>query len=91
MKTKAYKDMPRFQSEDEERAFWSTNDSTQYVDWNKAKLAKFPNLKPSLKTISIRLPESMIEELKIKANALDIPYQSLAKVLISNGLHAKAV
>ena len=91
MKTKAYKDIPVFKNEDEETAFWSVNDSTEYMDWSQAKVAKFPNLKPSLKTISIRLPESMIEELKIKANSMDVPYQSLAKILIANGLHAKAV
>jgi predicted DNA binding CopG/RHH family protein len=91
MKTKTYKDMPKFASEQEEKVFWGTNDSTEYIDWSKAKKAKFPNLKPTLKTISIRLPESMIEELKIKANAMDVPYQSLAKILIANGLHTKAV
>ena len=91
MKTKSYKDIPKFKSEEEERVFWESNDSTSYVDWSKAKTAKFVNLKPTLKTISIRLPESMIEELKIKANAMDIPYQSLAKMLIANGLHTKAV
>jgi len=91
MKTESYKDIPKFKSEEEERVFWESNDSTDYVDWSKAKTAKFVNLKPTLKTISIRLPESMIEELKIKANAMDIPYQSLAKMLIANGLHTKAV
>lgn len=91
MKAKTYKDIPKFGSEQEEKAFWDTKDSTEYVDWSKAKKAKFPNLKPTLKTISIRLPESMIEELKIKANAMDVPYQSLAKILIANGLHTKAV
>lgn len=91
MKAKAYKDIPKFKTEDEEKALWEANDSTDYVDWNKAKKAKFPNLKPTLKTISIRLPESIMEELKIKANAMDVPYQSLAKILIANGLHSKAV
>jgi predicted DNA binding CopG/RHH family protein len=91
MKTKAYKDIPKFASEQEEKAFWDANDSTEYIDWSRAKKAKFPNLKPTLKTISIRLPESIIEELKIKANAMDVPYQSLAKILIANGLHTKAV
>ncbi len=91
MKTKSYKDIPNSKSKEEERVFWETNNSTDYVDWSKAKTTKFVNLKPTLKTISIRLPESMIEELKIKANAMDIPYQSLAKMLIANGLHTKAV
>lgn len=91
MKTKIYKDIPKFASEQEEKTFWDANDSTEYIDWNKAKKAKFPNLKPTLKTISIRLPESMIEELKIKANSMDVPYQSLAKMLIANGLNTKAM
>ncbi len=88
MKAKIYKDIPEFENEQEAREFWAANDSTEYVDWSKAKKAKFPNLKPTLKTISIRLPESMIEELKIKANAMDVPYQSLAKMLIASGLHS---
>ncbi|MDD3465746.1 MAG: BrnA antitoxin family protein [Campylobacterales bacterium] len=91
MKAKTYKNIPDFATEQEAQEFWAANDSTEYINWNKAKKAKFPNLKPTLKTISIRLPESMIEELKIKANAMDVPYQSLAKMLIASGLHTKAV
>ncbi len=77
------KKIPKFASEDEERKFWATADSTEYVDWKKAKRVVLPNLKPSLKTISLRLPEFMIEELKLLANKRDIPYQSLLKMFLS--------
>lgn len=73
------KQLPEFSSEDEERAFWETNDSTEYLDWTKAKTARFPNLKPSTKTISLRLPESLLDRIKIEANKRDMPYQSLIK------------
>lgn len=73
------KQIPEFSSEIEERAFWVTNDSTEYLDWSKAKTAKFPNLKPSTKTISLRLPESLLDRIKIEANKRDMPYQSLIK------------
>lgn len=76
------KRIPRFPSEAEERNFWDSTDSTEYIDWKKAKRIIFPKLKPSLKTISIRLPESMIEELKLLANKRDVPYQSLLKVFL---------
>jgi predicted DNA binding CopG/RHH family protein len=77
------KQIPRFASEDAERAFWAKEDSTQYLDWTKAKRANFPNLKPSTKTISLRLPESTIEALKVLANKRDVPYQSLLKVFLA--------
>ncbi len=80
------KKIPKFKSADEERKFWTTADSTEYIDWNKAKRAILPNLKPSLKTISLRLPESMIEELKLLANKRDIPYQSLLKMFLAERL-----
>src|ERR1035437_6391948 len=76
------KTIPRFRSEDEERGFWDRQDSTKFLDWSKAKRAVFPNLKPSTKTISLRLPESMIESLKLLANKRDVPYQSLMKVFL---------
>ncbi len=76
------KRIPKFSSEAEERTFWDSADSTEYIDWKKAKRAIFPKLKPSVKTISIRLPESMIEELKVLANKRDVPYQSLLKVYL---------
>ena len=77
------KKMPEFKSESEERAFWATHDSSEYVDWKKAKRVVLPELKPSLKTISLRLPESMIEELKLSAHKKDVPYQSLLKMFLS--------
>jgi predicted DNA binding CopG/RHH family protein len=77
------KKIPKFKSEDEEREFWATRDSTEYVDWKKAKRVVLPELKPSLKTISLRLPESMLEELKLLAHKRDVPYQSLLKIFLS--------
>lgn len=77
------KTIPKFEDEDEERAFWADHDSTDYVDWSHAKRIALPKLKPSTKTISIRLPESMIDDLKMLANRLDVPYQSLVKVFLA--------
>lgn len=77
------KQIPKFKSEDEEREFWATHDSTEYADWRKAKKAVFSNLKPSVKKISLRLPESMLEELKLLANKRDVPYQSLLKIFLA--------
>ncbi|MFP4333008.1 MAG: BrnA antitoxin family protein [Campylobacterales bacterium] len=84
---KTTKKIPNFQSEEEERVFWESHDSSEYLDWSNAKNIKFPNLKKSTKTISLRLPEDMLEALKVKANALDIPYQSLIKVLLKKELN----
>jgi predicted DNA binding CopG/RHH family protein len=78
--------IPKFKNENKERVFWSKRDSTEYIDWKKAKRVILPNLKPSVKTISIRLPEMMLEELKLLANKRDIPYQSLLKVFLSERL-----
>jgi predicted DNA binding CopG/RHH family protein len=78
--------MPEFRSEDEEREFWAVHDSTAYIDWQDAGPRKFPNLKPTLRTISLRLPVSMIEDLKILANQRDVPYQSLLKVFLAERL-----
>jgi len=80
---KKLRKMPRFKSEDEEREFWSTHDSTGYVDWSKAGRAYFPNLRPSSKHISIRLPERLFEQLRNIAHQKDIPYQSLMKVYLA--------
>lgn len=77
------KKIPKFKTEDEERAFWSTHDSTEYVDYSKAKKVLLPGLKPSTRSISIRLPESLIERLKVLANERDVPYQSLLKILLA--------
>ncbi|HUM01539.1 MAG TPA: BrnA antitoxin family protein [Thermoanaerobaculia bacterium] len=80
------KKIPRFKSEDEEREFWAAHDSTDYVDWSKARRVQFPKLRPSMKTISLRLPESMLAELRIQANKRDVPYQSLLKVYLADRL-----
>ena len=77
------KTIPIFKNEDEERLFWQNNDSAEYIDWSDAEEVVLPKLKPSTRTISIRLPESMLEELKILANKRDIPYQSLLKIFLS--------
>lgn len=74
--------LPNFQNEDEERAFWAEHDSSDYVDWSQAQRAVFPNLKPSTRSISLRLPESMLDELRQLANQRDVPYQSLIKVFL---------
>ena len=71
---KELKKIPKFKNEDEEREFWANSDSTDYINWEKSKRITFPNLKPSTKTISIRLPESMLEEIKSLANKRDVPY-----------------
>jgi len=77
------KKIPEFENEDQEREFWADRDSTEILDWSKAKRAVFPNLKPSTKTISLRLPQTMLEELKLLANKRDVPYQSLLKMFLS--------
>lgn len=70
---------PKFKTEAEERAFWESHDSGDYVDWKKAQPVTMPDLKPSTKTISLRLPEGLLESIKIEANKRDMPYQSLIK------------
>jgi predicted DNA binding CopG/RHH family protein len=76
------KSPPEFQNEDEEREFWATHEPTDYADWDRAQTSVFPKLKPSTKTISLRMPESMIDELKLLANKRDVPYQSLIKIFL---------
>jgi predicted DNA binding CopG/RHH family protein len=77
------KKIPNFDTEDQEREFWSKSDSTEYIDWSKAEKTILPNLKPSTKKISLRLPETMINELKLLANKRDVPYKSLLKIFLS--------
>ncbi len=77
------KQIPEFHSEEDERKFWAEHDSTEFIDWQTAQRRRFPNLKPSLRTISLRLPVSMIEDLKVLANKRDVPYQSLLKVFLA--------
>jgi len=84
--SKRLKSVPKFSSEASERAFWKKNDSTQYLDWKKAELAVLPNLKPSTQTISLRLPQHLLDSIKIVANARDVPYQSLIKVWLQEKL-----
>lgn len=83
------KKIPEFKTEAEERAFWESRDSTEYVDWKKAKSAAFPNLKPSTKTISLRLPEGLLDRIKIEANKRDMPYQSLIKAWLAEDVEEK--
>src|SRR5713226_804925 len=80
---KNLKPIPKFKNEAEERRFWQGRDSTPYVDWSKARPARFPNLKPSTQSISLRLPASLLDNIKIEANKRDVPYQSLIKVWIT--------
>lgn len=80
---KIMKKIPRFKSEDKEREFWADADSLEFIDWKKAKKVVLPDLKPSVRTISLRLPESMLEEIKLLANKRDVPYQSLMKMFLS--------
>lgn len=77
------KAVPAFRSEAEERRFWETHDTNKFVDWGNARVAVFPNLKPSTETISLRLPAALLAELKALANKRDVPYQSLLKVFLA--------
>ena len=83
------KQKPTFKNEDRERQFWSKHDSTDFIDWKKGKRVVLPKLKPSVKTISIRLPEMMLEELKLLANKKDVPYQSLLKMFLAERIEAE--
>lgn len=78
-----FKRIPKFKNEDAEREFWATHDVTDYVDWRSARRVRFPNLKPTLRTISIRLPEHLIGDLKALGNKRDIPYQALLKQFVA--------
>jgi predicted DNA binding CopG/RHH family protein len=78
------KKIPVFKTEEEERVFWAEEEATEYVDWSKASKVTFPNLKPSTKTISLRLPEFILDELKLLAHKRDVPYQSLIKIFLKD-------
>jgi predicted DNA binding CopG/RHH family protein len=78
------KKIPKFKTEKDEQAFWESHDSSEYVDWKQAKPVSMPNLKPSTKTISLRLPESLLDSIKIEANKRDMPYQSLIKAWLAD-------
>lgn len=83
---KPSKKRPEFASEAEERAFWESHDSSEYLDWSQARFALLPNLKPSTKSISLRLPQHMLDAIKVAANAQDVPYQSLIKIWLQEKL-----
>ena len=85
--SKQLKEVPKFSNEAEERAFWETHDSTDYLDWTKAQRTVLANLKPTTKTISLRLPQHLLDSIKAAANARDVPYQSLIKVWLQEKLH----
>ncbi|NDP40929.1 MAG: hypothetical protein GZ093_19745 [Rhodoferax sp.] len=81
--------IPKFATEAQERAYWESHDSIDHLDWTKAKKATLPNLKPTTKTISLRLPQHLLDALKVAANARDVPYQSLIKVWLQEKLHSQ--
>jgi predicted DNA binding CopG/RHH family protein len=85
-KISTLKTIPSFKSEKEEKKFWETHDSSEYINWRDAKKIAFPELKPSTQSISIRLPCSLLEEIKVKANKRDVPYQSFIKILLAEAL-----
>lgn len=84
---KQLKTIPKFANEVQERAFWEANDSTEHLDWSKAKKVTLPNLKPTTKTISLRLPQHLLDSIKAAANSRDVPYQSLIKIWLQEKLH----
>lgn len=81
--TKSARQRPVLRDEAEERRFWESHDSTGYVDWDKAERVRLPNVKPSTRSISLRLPLALLERLKIEANKRDVPYQSLIKTWLA--------
>jgi predicted DNA binding CopG/RHH family protein len=83
------KPIPHFDSEAEERRFWETHDSTDYLDWSKAQRMRFPNLKLSTTSISLRLPQGLLDRIKVAANKRDVPYQSLIKVWLAEKVDAE--
>lgn len=85
--SKQFKNPPEFLNEKEERIFWETHDSSDYLDWDKAQHSVLPNLKPTTKTISLRLPQHLLNAIKAAANSRDVPCQSLIKVWLQEKLH----
>jgi predicted DNA binding CopG/RHH family protein len=83
------KSLPKFKNEEQERDFWASHDSVDYIDWRKAKRVVLPNLKPSSQVISLRLPKPMLEQLKSLANKRDVPYQTLLKIFIAERIKAE--
>lgn len=85
--SKPLKPPPHFTNETEERIFWESHDSSEYLDWGNAQSVVLPNLKPTTKTISLRLPLHLLEAIKVAANARDVPYQSLIKIWLQEKVH----
>jgi predicted DNA binding CopG/RHH family protein len=88
--SKSLKSVPKFRSEEEERRFWESHDSSDHVDWSKAKRVRLPNLKPSTTSISLRLPVTLLDRIKVAANKRDVPYQSLIKTWLAEKTDEKA-
>jgi len=86
---KKLKPMPKFRNEAEERKFWETHDSGDFIDWQKAQRQRLPNLKPSTTSISLRLPVTLLERIKVAANKRDVPYQSLIKIWLTEKADAR--
>jgi predicted DNA binding CopG/RHH family protein len=91
MRNQKLKQIPKFKNEDEEHAFWATHDSAEYLNWSKAKKFRLTNLHPSVRSISLRLPEALLERIKVLANRNDVPYQSLMKVYLSERVEEEIV
>ena len=91
MRLKKLKKIPKFKNQQAEVKFWDKNDTTDFINWDNAQLAIFPNLKPSTKTISIRLPEPLLDSVKELANKRDIPYQSYIKMILSDRVQKEFV
>ena len=88
--SKPLKPVPPFASEAEERTYWEQHDSTEHLDWSQAQRVTLPNLKPTTKTISLRLPQHLLDSIKAAANSRDVPYQSLIKVWLQEMLHSQS-
>jgi predicted DNA binding CopG/RHH family protein len=86
-KPAAKQPIPKFKSEAQERAYWESHDSSAHLDWTQAQKVMLPNLRPTTKTISLRLPQHLLDSIKVAANARDVPYQSLIKVWLQEKLH----
>jgi len=88
---KKLKPIPQFKNEDDEAEFWGTHDSTEYIDWSKAVHVEFPNLKPTTKSITLRLPVMLLNKIRRIANKQDVPYQSLMKIFLAEKANEKPI
>ena len=88
--SKPLKPVRRFASVADERMYWEQHDSTEHLDWSQAQRVTLPNLKPTTKTISLRLPQHLLDSIKAAANSRDVPYQSLIKVWLQEKLHSQS-